>query len=99
MYSGFDDHSIALANIALKHPPIGENPRTRKWVEAERVERLLGGLTVQVPKVGESYQRDQVAIRVVAASAHTTPNDSSISILASIEGLTIFAASDLELEG
>ena len=75
------------------------SPTREPEVEAERVERLLDGLTVQVPKVGESYQRDQVAIRVVAVSAHTTPNDSSISILASIEGLTIFAAGDLELEG
>lgn len=67
--------------------------------EARRTQDLLHGISGSSPQVGARFVSEYLAIEVVAAAAHSSPNDSSISIIGTAHGMTFFAAGDLELEG
>lgn len=75
------------------------SPTREPAAEADLVSELLKKIPIVTPRVGTNFDEADVQIRVVAVAAHTEPNDSSISILANIGGISLFAAGDLELEG
>ena len=59
----------------------------------------MAGIPKRSPRLGELFASAGVALRVIAVADHSNANDSSISIVANIDGITLFAAGDLELEG
>ena len=75
------------------------SPTREPSSEADQVAKILGDKNPITPRVGDRFVTGHVVISVVAVAAHSTPNDSSISILANINGTTLFAAGDLEIEG
>ena len=95
------DHVAGLAGV-LKGRVI-----ERAWIsqtrepsaEAKVVEQRLGDIQVEAPKVSDEFREGAIAIRVIAVAANVSPNDSSIAIVANINGMTVFAAGDLELAG
>jgi competence protein ComEC len=95
------DHVAGLAG-ALPSRTIDRvwiSPTASPPEESQRVRNLLRGSTLTSPRVGDGFSSDGVQIQVIAVAAETNPNDSSISILANINGLSLFAAGDLESEG
>jgi competence protein ComEC len=60
---------------------------------------LLNGISHSSPSINARFANDSLIIQVVAAGAHSSPNDSSISIIGNARGMVFFAAGDLELEG
>jgi competence protein ComEC len=75
------------------------SPMEEPEEEESRVRELLGSIPTRTPRVGERFLTTDIAMQVIAVSEDTSPNDSSISILANVRGVTLFAAGDLEREG
>ena len=75
------------------------SPTQEPEEEALRVRELLASIPTRTPLVGERFLRTDIAIQVIAVGEDTSPNDSSIAILAKVRGVTLFAAGDLEYEG
>lgn len=95
------DHVSGLAG-ALKGRKVERvwiSPTKEPSSEADQVVKILGEKILVIPRIGDRFATGNVVISVVAVAAHSTPNDSSISILANINGTTLFAAGDLEIEG
>ena len=95
------DHVAGLSG-ALKGRMIDQvwiSPSEDPAGEAKQALSILHAIPVFSPRVGTRYVQADVAIEVIAVAEHASPNDSSISILANINGITLFAAGDLELEG
>ena len=95
------DHVSGLAGAlrSRKLDRVWISPTASPPEEVQRVRNLLSDTAFQSPQVGESFTVHNLKIRVIAVAADTNPNDSSISILANMNGLTLFAAGDLESEG
>ena len=95
------DHVAGLSG-ALRGRTIDQvwvSPTQDPEEEAEQASLLLNAIPSIAPRVGATFVRSEASIEVIAVAKHSTPNDSSISILANINGITLFAAGDLELEG
>ncbi|NDA79919.1 MAG: ComEC/Rec2 family competence protein [Actinobacteria bacterium] len=67
--------------------------------EADLVSALLGQIPTSVPTIGTNYQSANVRLRVVAAESGVGANDSSITLIGNVSGVSFFAAGDLELAG
>lgn len=95
------DHVAGVAGALHKRKidRVWISPTASPPEEAVRVRKVLQKSAPESPRVGESFSINGVHIRVIAVAADTSPNDSSISILANINGLSLFAAGDLESEG
>ena len=95
------DHVAGLAGARQRRKiaQVWISPTLSPPEEVVRVRELLEGIVFESPRVGEIFTVNKSEIRVIAVAADTNPNDSSISILANIDGLTLFAAGDLESEG
>ena len=95
------DHVAGLTGV-LSNRSIAEvwiSQTIEPELEFERVTKALMGVKVQAPVVGQRYLSNGIEIQVVATAPNTSPNDSSIAVLANITGITLFAAGDLELAG
>lgn len=95
------DHVAGLAGAlrSRKVERVWISPTASPLEEVQRVRKLLDEHALLAPRVGESFNVKSLQIRVIAVAKDTNPNDSSISILANINGLTLFAGGDLESEG
>jgi competence protein ComEC len=67
--------------------------------QVEQVAKLLRDIPHRAPRLGERFEQEGVKIEVITVAPDVSPNDSSISILGNVNGITFFAAGDLELEG
>ncbi len=95
------DHVAGLSGVLNGRTvdAVWVSPTQDPSTEAEEAFALLRAIPTTAPRMGARFVESDVTIEVIAVAEHSSANDSSVSILANIGGITLFAAGDLELEG